>query len=203
MEPTLDELFLLEPITPAEPPRAARKLVDHSAALEAAQAAYEAGKQRHGAAMGLSVAPQESPGAELVAEVVGDHPIEATEDEPVDRLKAAEDDVYQRNLRIVNDAARFAEIPYDAEATEDEVPQEWVDELGLQGALVRMRTAIGAQRGAKTAPFGLGMAVKVVTGLAKARAVERTSESARLNIQVVVMPQAPQYPVLEVAGRDD
>lgn len=204
MEPSLDELLMLEPTAAEPPPSARRRLVDHSDALSSAQAAYEAGRPRHGAANGLPAAPLESSDAPLVVSAPPDRSIEASPDDaPIDRLKAAEDDVYRRHLRILDDSARFAEIPYGAEATEDEVPAEWVDELGLKSAMVRMRTAIGAQRSGKDAPAGLAMSVKIVTGLAKARAVERTSESQSLNIQVVVLPQVQKYEVLEVAGRDD
>lgn len=115
------------------------------------------------------------------------------------RLKAVEDEVYEVNLDITRDTARFCEIGFDA----TEPPAAWVRELGMERALRRFRIAKGAQMAAKDAPVAIQMAARVVTGLAKARAMERSGGSKELNVQIVMMPQVFNYQSIEVAGRDD
>lgn len=125
----------------------------------------------------------------------------AADDEPDQdtRLKAVEEELYETNLRICQDTTRFCEVAFDAVSP----PEAWIRELGVEGAWKRFRVAKGAQMAAKDAPVGIQMAGRIVSGLAKARAMERSEGSKALNVQIVLMPQVHTYQAIEVAGRED
>lgn len=115
-------------------------------------------------------------------------------DEPTDGLRLVEDKVLGKSLEIVRDALCFVDIDMGSE----EMPVEWIDEVGPEAARRRQRAAQWAQLNAKEAPVGLKLAKEVLIGIVKARAVER-AEPKRLNIQVTKIDfQLPEFPRVAV-----
>lgn len=98
----------------------------------------------------------------------------------VERLREMQDDIFERALRVVDGATRFAEIAPDA----TEPPAEWIYELGKEQAMVRFRAAQAGWMNVKTSPVGIKVATTMASSILKARALENTG-SKTLNVQVV------------------
>jgi hypothetical protein len=110
-----------------------------------------------------------------------------------ERIDALVNGVFEENLSIVADVARFRDI--DPGATEP--PAEWVAELGKEGAWKRFRVARSAWLGLKDAPAALSIAKSIASSLALARAKKGSGQDRSLKIEFAVFP-APQYARLEV-----
>ena len=107
-----------------------------------------------------------------------------------EKFRGMEDAINERFLKTLDDASYARDI--DAETGELIVPEDWED-LPPEEREKRKRVALDAHRNKKSAPVYLDLAVRVVTGLAKARASEKEVVERKLNVQVAVitvpMPQ--------------
>jgi len=111
-----------------------------------------------------------------------------------DRLQELQDQLLERSLSIVDSSMRFADI----DPTTTEPPQAWIDELGMDGAKVRLRVAQSAWAAAKDAPVGIKVASSVLVGILKAKATEKQGPRT-LNVAVVHMTAPmPQFPEQEI-----
>ena len=77
------------------------------------------------------------------------------------------------------------------------MPEGWEEEFGFEGARLRLRAAQAGLMSAKEAPVGMKMAMQVVTGIVKARAVEKTGARS-LNVAVVKLTIRSPLPYEEV-----
>jgi hypothetical protein len=96
------------------------------------------------------------------------------------RLQEIQDQLLQQSLEVVQDAVKFSEIDEDAQAP----PDAWVEELGMDRAMARLRMARAAWRNARDAPVGIKVAASVAVGIMKARATEKTAPKV-LNVALV------------------
>lgn len=115
----------------------------------------------------------------------------------VEELRALEDGILERSMRVVEASVRFYEIAPGAE----EVPKEWVEELGEKAATERFRIMQASWMSAKDAPVGLGNARSTMLGIQKVREASKVP-SPTLNVQLVAHFAAPVYEVLEVESGD-
>lgn len=109
------------------------------------------------------------------------------------RLRNIEDQLLRSSLSIVRDSLAFEEI--DPEATEP--PEHWVEELGMEGAIKRLRLAKAAWLNAKEAPVGAKMAKEVAMGIIKARSTETAGARLNVAVQVVAAPAVYETKVVE------
>jgi len=125
----------------------------------------------------------------------------AVEARQAERMMDLEDRVLERNLVILDGAARFHEIDPEAEAP----PPEWVRELGQERAMERFRLAKYALMPAGAAPMGMKMAAPVVVGIMKAKAARDSGPKMTLNAALFQIPIADQvtYPTKRLPPRTD
>lgn len=137
---------------------------------------------------------------EFKAEVVVAKPALTEQEGARLRLREIADDILQKNLQIMGDAASFRDIDIDTEVC----PAEWVREMGVLEAEKRLRLAKASWLPAKDAPVGLANARAIVVGMLKSKAMENAAPRT-LNVTAVMMtePQirkvlADEFPVLDV-----
>lgn len=113
-------------------------------------------------------------------------------------IQSVETLLYQESMEVVRDANRFREI--DAIPVDDmKIPVEWVQEVGLEKARQRYRTALAGAMNAKEAPFALKMAATTAAGMARARAVSQSGPRSmnatfiQINADSRVDPTAPKF----------
>ena len=117
-----------------------------------------------------------------------------TKKENIAILERLEDELMQETMTIVRDAMRFKEI----DASDENIPQEWIDEVGLDGAKERMRVAAAAWLPSKEAPAGMKMAAQVMVGMLNSKKNEG-ADAKELNVAVqVVNAPARDYEVIKV-----
>lgn len=127
----------------------------------------------------------------------------------INRLRSLEDNLLERSMRIIDSALSFEEIEDPSGQAEAEppvvkmqsdgsvdlqradIPLEWIQELGYEKALRRLRVARAAWRGAKDAPVGLKMATAVFNGIVKARATEKATPT---QINIIAVPMSAPLP---------
>jgi len=108
-------------------------------------------------------------------------------------IRAAEDQLFEKHYGVTEDAAHWGDIVFG----QKEPPAEWVAEVGKRRAERRLRIANSAWMSAKDAPVGLLLSQRVVSSIVKARSTEKNAPRT-LNVAVVQMPEAPQYPTITV-----
>jgi hypothetical protein len=116
-----------------------------------------------------------------------------------DRLRGLEDDLLESSLAVVGGTCDFAELDPEDFNT---IPQAWIDELGEERAAKKHRMAKAGWLPAKEAPIAISTATKIVTGIVRARATEKSGPRS-LNINMVKMTAPmPDFEVVDV-GDDD
>ena len=130
----------------------------------------------------------------LAASAVPDPKLARSREEFITNI---EHQVHKEAAGIVSDALHFADIDPD----DDDPPQAWIDELGVEGARKRLRTAKYALQTPKEAPIGLRIAKDTMVGMSKAKAGKK-GPSHVLNMLVVKMTgPVPQYEELEIVEK--
>lgn len=109
-------------------------------------------------------------------------------------LRAIEDELLKKSLGIVESALDFVEL--DPE-NNDEVPQEWIDELGEAEAVKRHRVARAGWLNAKEAPVAMKLAKDTAMGIVKARATDKLA-SRPLSVQVLMPAPMRDYSTKDV-----
>lgn len=121
-----------------------------------------------------------------------------------DRLKTIQNRLMEQSAAVVDGALHFADIE-PLEYMQDPnkpPPQEWIDELGLAGAKRRLRVALAAWQGNKTAAVGIKVATDVLGGIVSAKATEKSGPKT-INIGRVILPAGslPVFEEMEIEGR--
>jgi len=111
-----------------------------------------------------------------------------------EKFRLIEDDILEQSMTVVKDAAFFREI----DPGQTKPPQHWIDELGYEEAIKRLRVANAAWLGRKEAPYGLAMAQATMTAIVKARTTEKTNDRP-LNMQVMMVKNDITLNTVEVA----
>lgn len=115
-------------------------------------------------------------------------------------IRSLESDLLEKSLTVAMDSMRAFEISPDQE----EPPEAWVKELGVKGAVERLRTAKMSLLSKKEAPVAIDVAKTVAMGIIRARSVEKTGPKV-LNVQFVNLPTAvlPKIPELDLTGETE
>ncbi len=125
-------------------------------------------------------------------------------------LKNLESDLLRQSMEVVSDTMRFREVApplVDPESGEtlwvdNDLPAEWVRELGEEKARERLRVARAGWMDKKTAPIGVQVAQVLAVGIIRSRATEKAGPRT-LNVQVVQMSAPlPTFPELDLTGSD-
>ncbi len=88
----------------------------------------------------------------------------------IDRIREVEDRLILKAATQVENALAWDEIDLGAE-----MPAEWVEQYGVEGAKRRFRAAQAAQMSNKEAPAGLKLSASYLVGAMKARATEKAA----------------------------
>ncbi len=111
-----------------------------------------------------------------------------------DRLQEVQDEILERSLFVTDGAVRFSEVEEGAVMP----PQEWIDELGEEKALIRFRAAKAGWKSAKEAPVGIKVAMQMASTIIKAKAMEQ-APARTLNVALVHWSTPlPQFPEQEI-----
>jgi hypothetical protein len=115
------------------------------------------------------------------------------------QLRELENEILVQNLEQIQHAQAWPEVAPELDPKDDSlIPEDWVKKHGPKKAKEKYRVARAALLPNKEAPVGLSQAVKVATGIIKARANEKSGPKI-LNLNLVEMPQVIiQYPETEV-----
>lgn len=124
-----------------------------------------------------------------------------SEEKQLEGLRKREDRILDTSMATVADinAAR------DIDPGQDELPQEWIAELGLAGAAKRLRVAKAAWMNKKEAPVFLEHARATALGIIKARAQQPMNVQS-LNVAFIVAapPKAERaYPVIDIDPEEE
>jgi hypothetical protein len=120
-----------------------------------------------------------------------------SEEKQLERLRKREDRILEKALATVEDVGGARDID---DNHGDDIPEEWIKEVGLAEAGRRLRVAKDARRNKKEAPVYLEHMRATALGIIKARA-QQPSGASTLNVAfVVAMPPkaAEAYPVIDV-----
>lgn len=112
------------------------------------------------------------------------------------RLGDIEDELLDDAGTIIRDVHRFNEIEPDATVP----PETWIEELGMEGALKRLRVAKAAWMSQSNAPMALKIASNTIGAVLKAKASRDHKDVPRFNVAVVQLPAAAvqDFPRLKV-----
>jgi hypothetical protein len=118
------------------------------------------------------------------------------------KIAALEDEVFQTSVGVVQAMLDFHLVTPD----QQEPPPEWVAEWGELAARQRLAVAKAGWMPNSLKPAGLDTAVRIVTGIARARGSRQVGTGpAEINVKLTlpaptsaVQPGAPVYPTKEV-----
>lgn len=102
-----------------------------------------------------------------------------------DDLRIIQNEVFEEALGVVQGSLKALEI----DPADPQMPEEWVSLYGLKTATKMFRAAQYALCNSKSAPVVLKIAQDTVSGIARARAAEKSAPRT-LNISLVKMPTA-------------
>lgn len=107
------------------------------------------------------------------------------------RMREIEDEVLQRAIGNCNAIQCFSEISRD----EENPPEQWVEELGLEAAQKKLAIAKQGWVPQKEAPFGAIQAMQIMIGIAKARGQSVKIGSLELNARISLpAPTTSEHP---------
>jgi hypothetical protein len=129
----------------------------------------------------------------------------SAEEKRFNTLKHIEEELFQESMGLVRDALRFTEVegPLKDENGNNYFsthvpPQEWVDELGEEGAKRRLRAAQAGWMSKKDSPVAVQVASALVVGIGRSRAASNQGPKT-LNVQLIqVSAPLPQFPSLRL-----
>lgn len=117
------------------------------------------------------------------AEIV---PARTDKNAQLEKLQAMEDRILEKSASQVLDGLHYADIDPDT----DTPPAAWVEELGMERAMDRLRAAKYNLLPSSEAPVGAKHAIMVHAAITKARAQEKNPQTM-LNIGKVYLTVAP------------
>lgn len=106
-------------------------------------------------------------------------------------IRRIEDEIHLGAMDVVDGSiSGFSLSPEDTEP-----PKEWIEAFGEKRAWIRFRAARAGQLNAKEAPVAIKVATQIMTGITKARSMEKAAPRS-LNVAFVQMsPELlPQFP---------
>lgn len=107
------------------------------------------------------------------------------------KMREVEDEVLQRALGNLNAIQSFSEISPD----EENPPESWVQEYGLEAATKRLALAKAGWRPMKDAPFGAVQSLQIAVGYAKARGQQVNLAAGELNVKISLpAPTTAEHP---------
>jgi hypothetical protein len=120
----------------------------------------------------------------------------------MERISEIEDEVFQTSAAVVQATLDFHLVRPD----QQEPPPEWVEEYGLEAALQRLAVAKAGWMPNSQAPAAVGLASRIVTGIARARRTGIQALGPReINVKLTLpvptsaaQPGAPVYPTKEI-----
>ena len=146
--------------------------------------------------MAKEVLEVQQDGTAIVVEDKKKAKLEKARKERLARLADIEDELLDDSAEILKGIHKFHEVDADTK----EPPRAWVEELGIEGALKRLRVARAAWMGAKDAPVALKLASATATAVLKAKSTRDHKEAPRFNVAVVQLTAGPMpsFPELDV-----
>ena len=134
------------------------------------------------------------PSVPLGGSMITQEPKVSVEEKRERRIKSIESSLLEESMVVVRDSLKAFELPEG-----DEPPQECVDDIGYEAALVRLRTARAALLSKKEAPVAFDMAKTISMAIIRARAAEKTGPRV-LNVQMVRIEAAglPQFAEIDL-----
>lgn len=118
-------------------------------------------------------------------------PQETDKENAMDSLVNMEDRLYDQAISVVRDAMAFGDL--DPEVTE--VPQSWIDDMGLAKAERKFRNTKAGQMKSSEAPSGVKLAEKIATGIMKTKAARGAAPVLNLSLVQLTVEAAPrEYP---------
>jgi hypothetical protein len=107
------------------------------------------------------------------------------------RIEQIEDEIFERSAGIVNAALSFSEIAHN----QDEPPDEWIAELGLEAARQKLAVAKAGWLPASIAPNALKLAAQTMTGISRGRAYRVKITQQNLNVKLTLpAPTSAAHP---------
>lgn len=120
-----------------------------------------------------------------------------SEEKQLERLRTVEDRILKKSLDLVEDITGARDIDDDHE---DDIPEDWIKEVGMVEAAKRLRVAKDARRTKKSAPVYLEHTKAVALGILKARSAQPVQVQA-LNVAFIVAAPSKAraaYPVIDI-----
>ena len=125
-------------------------------------------------------------------------------------IREAESTVYQESLEVLHGTMLFSQLKatftdeFGMVPDEQEVPEGWVREYGVEKAERLFRLAQAGGLNKSLAPAGVDISLKFATSVLKAKSQE-SQGSRELNIGTMVVLGRPDsyYPTIQVKDKDD
>lgn len=121
-----------------------------------------------------------------------------SEQKQLDKLRAREDRILEKAMATVEDAMAGA----DVDDGSDDIPLEWIKDIGTEGAQRRARVAQDARKSPKEHPVYLDMAKSVMVGIIKARASQATPDIS-LNFNLTIAAPAAAREVIDIEPEEE
>jgi hypothetical protein len=96
------------------------------------------------------------------------------------RIEQLENEVFERAVGVVNAALAFVEVTPEQE----EPPETWIAEFGLEQARQRLKIAKMGYLPASVAPNGFKLALQAQTGITRGRAYRVKMTQNTLNVKI-------------------
>lgn len=117
------------------------------------------------------------------------------------KIAALEDEVFQSSVGVVQAMLDFHLVT----PNQQDPPPEWVEQWGEQAARQRLAVAKSGWMPNSVKPSGADVAVRIVTGIARARGNRQVTGPAEINVKLslpaptsATQPGAPVYPTKEI-----
>lgn len=133
-------------------------------------------------------------------QITGPRKGQLTKEEEIEsNLREMENDLLAEAMKMIQASQQWPKIAKELDPKNpDDIPKEWVEKFGEQGAKEVYRVARAAMMNNADAPTGLKQQVLLATGIMKARAGEKRGPKI-LNLSLVEMPNVTvNFPETEV-----
>ncbi len=98
------------------------------------------------------------------------------------RIEELENEVFERAVGVVNAALAFVEVT----PQQEEPPENWVTEFGLEAARQRLQIAKMGYLPASMAPNGFKLALQAQVGISRGRAYRVKVTQNNLNVKIAL-----------------
>lgn len=129
----------------------------------------------------------------LVPEVVPARRLRAAADPQLEKLRGIEDRILEKSMSIIEGCLHGAYV----DDGQDELPQEWIAEVGMKGAVDRLRMAKDARMSPKMHPVYMDLAKSTFVGIVKARASSPAATQS-LNVNITLAAPKAAYAIIDL-----